>query len=987
MKKLILVFLVLIPLMIKAQPVTQDMPPDSTWMYSDNKPDWSPYGTVLYNYNDTVFCCIVAANNPGEYELAHIVNPYFYTFNKEHYNKKPNKLSPVAFSPLKNNSITNYGYPGETSATTFPQVQGKAFFFEFNGRLWFFHHLKAAKKDESYECYTYMDRLTNTNKVYFNQNDPVPDVIKQGAFQLDSLLFFIGINQNKASANYGLWCMQQYAYDTLSGKFIKGPDYYLHNIRNSPAFGGYIKRIDSLQQVSLLLDTYNPGTPQNYIGLLTHAKSATGYIFSYKTLDSVAYNSNTIGTIALASGSLKGQKTTDVQPTLSDRISYCMITSAKSSNGHYLMYYREFYISPANKLTVMYQGSVTLGNGPYPMAPLYSDSKTLFDMTCVAELIPRDWSTALDGNDAFQARTDFFYPDKNGNINAAEFYSDRFMHDGVTPVVSNDLYKSKKYPGIKGLWNLIGIIEGAPPCPTDWKVWDSTLIITLHDKAPTELFIKSENIQTLTTTATHDDQWSVGGSFEKLGLKDAEKASWIGSLGLKYMGAYQSEIKKSNTVTNTYEITFELSEEAQNSGVFVYTVPEISRFKYNAYPWWDALLQYPVRNTLQYLFRTTGMDIEYDTVPLNTYPYYINNANDPSMNDWQSDPVSQNSRWTITDQIWHYGKSSLAHLSWSSPVAGPDRAYSTDLGSSSKYTYTNGFSEESSIGSEVPEVFKLSVAESYEYSYSTSVESETNSGFEIEPSLGNLEIAAWGTKIHSLDMDVYFLHHDSTKVDGKWEQINWWYYDSLQGMRPWYLAYVVTGVDSKIMLLSPLDQMLLPHSGPLFTWKTEGEELSDYTVLVSKSASTSPSAIIYRQPAGDAHSLNPVGFVPETGKTYYWRVMARSGKGDVVWSSPRSFTVEKQQDSSTEDSPSKSVIYPNPGNPGEVKVAFGAEQAGIASCTVYSYGGASIYHEDFVAGGPGQVRTITVPSYVGAGVYVVEIICNGQRVMKKMVIL
>ena len=985
MKKYLITFFALIALLIQAQ--SQSLIPDSVWL--DKYSTWYANGLTFYNYHDSLFTCImdyeIEENWAGNTEIInYTLSPSFYVFNRHHHNESP--MTPLLFYPTKDNHIYTFGYPDEWYGTYKKYLIGNNFFFEYNGQLWYFDNVQNKNTpNENYECFVRLDRVHNTNSYYFDKKSPVSEVIKRGAFQLDSLLFFIGINQNKSSPYYNYWCLQQYSYDSASDKLVPGSEYYLTNIKNSQKFGGYARRFDSLNRVSLLLDTYNPGTPQNYIGLLTYAKNQSGYQFSYKTIDSVTYNNSVIGSLSLASGSMKGSKASDANPGLTDRIAYTMISSTKGSDGNYPMYYREFYISPANKLTVMNQGAVTLASHPAAVSDHeISNSGNVFDLACGTELIPVDLSGAIPGNDAFQSRIDFFYPDKSGHINAAEFESDKFLNDNKESVQSDDLYDLQKYPYIKGLWSLIGIIDGAPPCPVDWDKWNANHVDYNNDH-PTTLSLTLKTSHTKTVTTSWDDQWSVGANFKKLG--DEHENSMIGSLGLKYQGAYQNQIKKSSTFESSFAQDFSLTEALQGYGRFIYSVPSIERFQYDCYPWWDTVYAHRIPNTLQYLFRTYGTTIVNQQVPLSQYPFYINHPNDTSMADWKLG--TGYSRQMISDQGYPFGVLPLTPtISWVSPDAGADLTLDSTFDYSNINSHKNGFSVESSIGTEVPKVFTTSLNTSYEFSYTTSTENETTNEFEVDISLAHLELASIGPMISELYLEAYYLKDDSMKQGTSYVHIPWYFYDSLKGAKPFYIAYLVTVKHSKLNLLSPRDEKLPRQSGLLFAWDTEGDELSDFTVFVYKSASTGPSTIIYSKSTGGERSLNPLGFVPEKGKTYYWKVRGRAGNGDVIWSPTGSFSVETPPQEGTVDvSTLKTVVYPNPGQCGEVKVAFSAEEAGSTTCTVYTTEGVPVYHASFFLAGSGQVTTIQIPSSVGRGIYLVETIGNGQRVVRKMLIL
>ena len=251
----------------------------------------------------------------------------------------------------------------------------------------------------------------------------------------------------------------------------------------------------------------------------------------------------------------------------------------------------------------------------------------------------------------------------------------------------------------------------------------------------------------------------------------------------------------------------------------------------------------------------------------------------------------------------------------------------------------------------------------------------------MEASLANLINQSDGPMLSELAMDVYWLYDDGTHIP-------WSYYDSLGGRQPWYIAYVVTNPsDLKIRLLSPLTKDMPENCGILFNWDTEGGELSDYNVYISYSKNFTPSQVIYRKFAGAEKSLDPVTFIPEPGKTYFWRVSGLTGSGDMVWSPPETFSIKGKENTTTDGTSLKAVIYPNPGYAGEIRMAISAEDAGTASCAVYSVGGELVFRKDIVLAGSGKITTITLPAYIGKGVYIAEINCNGKRINQKLVVL
>jgi hypothetical protein len=206
-------------------------------------------------------------------------------------------------------------------------------------------------------------------------------------------------------------------------------------------------------------------------------------------------------------------------------------------------------------------------------------------------------------------------------------------------------------------------------------------------------------------------------------------------------------------------------------------------------------------------------------------------------------------------------------------------------------------------------------------------------------------------------------------------------------MKPWYIAYVVNTSRAKINLLSPKDQDMPVNSGILFNWETEEEELSDFTVYVAVAASFNASEIIYKKASLTGKSLDPVTFRPEPGKTYYWIVLGKTRAGELVWSPKGMFSMKGEGNATAGTTSLKAVVYPNPGYPGEIRLACSSENAGPASCRVYSAGGSLVFREDIMLAGSGQVTAITLPSCIKQGIYVAEITGNGERVIRKMVVL
>ena len=997
MKKYILLATLLIPLLLRSQ--TLNIMPDSVW--EDTKSTtWWPNGTAFYNYNGTLYAAVMGeVYGADEYSVwQESLYPYFYEINKDHMNEAMSKFN---FGTPSQNFINTFGYPYEnTVAGYFPEMAGQNFFFEYNGHLWYYQQILTAiaikngmnsyRKNESYECFAEMNLTPkgNLGQICYTTNDPVPDVILQGGFQLDSLMFFAGRNGNSTSPDFGKWYLVQYSFDEANNKFVKGPMIYLNHYIPASVFGGCIKRLDSLQNETILINTYLPNTSFSYTGLIKPTKQSASYTFSYTTLDSLNYNGNLVGASSILAGAIKGQKTSESNPALSDRFVNLSIASTKLSSGQYPMYYQEYYISPDNKLRLMSQGQVQLGNGPWPTTSynVNGTQTSTFYLTGSYELIPTDFvSGALTGINGYKERLNFFYPDKKNHLNAAQFYSDQFKLNNVVTVVSDDLDDTVAYPGIKSMWALTGIVDGAPPCSMNWHAWDSTLALNQHEDSPTGMGFVTSQDSTISATGTFDDQWSVGADLDfKTGGKSKKGLTF--SAEMKYFGAYEAEIKNQTTWKKEFETSFALHEYNQQQGCFIWTVPELTRYRYDAYPWWENLNtnNYPIPNTTQYLFRTTGMSTILEPVDLDKYPFYISDPNSAGMASWKSG----GSRDSLFNQTLLYGWAPLDNLSWTDKENGTSMNYSIASGTSSKYTYSNGFEEQVSIGMKVPEVFQFSVYESNELQYSTTVENETQFGNEIGASLKNLTSRTLGVNIGYLDMDVYWLYYDSiSNGSGGYTYTNWWLYDQLKGMKPWYVGYRVVTVNANIKLLSPENNCKSKNTGLLFTWTTEGEETGNFTFYISRSCNFNPSAILYSQTTADQKYHDPLSFKPEPATTYYWRVSGKTRSRDLVWSSPRSFTTEDKPALFADAGPVRVLVFPNPGSSNNVSIAFSSQQTGLVTCTIFASNGMAVYTEEIQYSLSGSIITIKPRYELERGIYLVEIKCEGQRMIKKMVIM
>jgi len=586
----------------------------------------------------------------------------------------------------------------------------------------------------------------------------------------------------------------------------------------------------------------------------------------------------------------------------------------------------------------------------------------------------------------YQQRINYFYPDHNGHLNSAQYLSDMFKLNGIDTEGSYDLDDTVSYPGVQGIWVLSGIVDGAPPCSMNWHVWDSTTALNYHGPEPTAMEIVSEQDSAVTTTSSFDDEWSVGYNFDFSAPGKEKSARLTASVEMKYMGAYQKEIQNKTTWKKTVATTSGLPEETQEMGSYIWTVPELTRYRYDAYPWWEprTTTQYAIPNSTMFLFRTTGTVTSVIPTNLDGYPWYITDPNSATLSSWKNG----GSRDSIFNQTHQYGFAPIFNLSWTSPENGGADRYLTSAGTTTKCSFTNGFEVKAGIGMKVPDVFKGSVSGSEAAKWTNSVETETEFGSEISANLSELSSQSMGTNISKLQFDVYWLYLDSLDDGGgHYEYTNWWYWSRFNGMKPFYIGYRVNTVRAGITLESPADKTCFANNEIWFNWTADGEPLDNFTVYIAKSCNFNPSSIIWKQKTDNNRAVAAADFKPEPGKTYYWRVSGEGGTGEWIWSHIRSFTIAKPADTLINEISLRVIVYPNPGKNNEVKLSFQAKESGDVIYSVFEASGRMVYTATITYPGNNTATFIPLPTGLKPGVYLTEIRSQGERVLKKLVIL
>ncbi|MDD4604196.1 MAG: T9SS type A sorting domain-containing protein [Bacteroidales bacterium] len=969
MRRLILILMILLPCISRAQTLI----PEHTW--HDNNSDkgkWytAQMGSTVGSYNGYLYA--FNYRDDGNYNGGHT---YMFRVNQ---NNAYTPMTPYKLGPSRSYKLI-FGYDNESSSFDPAPMRGKTFCFQFNQRLWYFQHAKNKAgehendKNESYECFAQMPLDTMADPfVYYNKNSPPPDLTKMGAFQYDSNLYFLAINTNSDASNYNKWAVQEYSYNSSTNKFSHVRDTYIPQLLNYQ-LGGIIRRLDYFGNEYFVVTTYVPNGGTGVYRL-------TPVISSGYTQFTVTYFAPVVIPITAATtlveGSIKGNKTSDALPQYSDRFCLYSINQDASSDGTHHIAYNEFYVLEDTlgntQVSFVNKGEITI---PTSTAP-NKGAGSYYQLVGTYQLIPHHFTNAFDTDststyDGFIQYVWLFYPDKNKNFNGINLQSDNWRLTSDPIVLSSDLNDTISYPGIKDLWSLIGICDNGPPCSVDWDAWyDPNNTYHAAGTDPTELEFTVTAGKESEVANTYEDQWSIGQSLEL--SKGSKKLQGSFSEDFKYCQTYKNTVATSHEVKTTYTQTFGLSDETQGLAALLWAIPEITRYPFCTFAWWDTQLAYPVPNSDQYLFRMSSIAIRTQYVPIDSYPFHIINPNDSTFQSWTFD-----ARDTMQVAINNNGLSPICHPTWDSPGDGQAKTYEITSSSTDSYEQSMEYEVTAGLSVKVPKVFSVGVSGSYKVNYTTESSVTDKFGTEIKCSLANLNSVKAGTKISSLDISTYWFRNNNG--------VNWWYYQYFGDQRPWYIAYIVNPTKAEIQLLSPQNHAVTDNKNLFFNWEDEYQNLSDYELLISKSSPIDNTTIIYKQSAGDAKASIPSGFQPEVGITYYWAVRGKSQDGNVVTSDIYSFTMGENDERGSESS-LKAFVYPNPGKSSDVHIVADSKMSGKIRIVIYDLNGSVKAKKEIVSNSAVPVDFSCAGLDLAPGLYVSMISNGNEKVVRKIII-
>lgn len=955
MKKTVIICLIALPFLIHAQVnITYDL------FHQDKSFNWVANGTTFNNFQGVLYGFAYQKYTLNAALPKQVAGwPTVYVMDNS-----TGTMVPYNFGKYHSNSFA-FGYEGESTCDDAPQILGNVILFQFNGRLWYFQQTNpklfpamGPRITDNYECFQQMplDPSSDGFRFYLHFAD-WPDVVKKGAFQADSnTLVFIGQNENKESANYHKWYLWEYSFNPANSYFTRGNAYILDGAMGTK-FGGVVKHREKSGKPWYVLST---SFPDSYIGYLTpNPNPGIPYTYRMEALVHPGYS-----TTMIIAGSIQGARSVNTvyYPENSSRFAEFSISDGKSSDGNYHMAYRDFYIK-SGKISLASQGEVVLPSASYPR-----EVDGDFFLQGAYELDLASVGTEIKGYNALRQKIWVFYPDKNKILNGAGFCSDIWKNMEQNHTISNSDLDDTTYTGIRSLWSLTGIVDGAPPCPVNWPLW-----INSHsaETEPTELNFTSEQESETEITNSYEDKYTLG---EEINLgHEGEALGASMNEEFQYSSSFKNLATSTTTITTTYSNAFGLDEEFQDKGFYIWSIPEIKRFTYVKYTWWDTKYTYPDSSSLQFLFRVFGTEIKTENMDLAGFPFYVENPNDSTLAGWKTDK-----RTAVVSSALGHGLSPILNLSWDDGAHGSKGTYA--ISNDSVSTYESGTSYEAKVGVtvKIPEIFEAKISAGNEVTYACETSVKTKFGQEIEASLYNLTTRSKGPIIGSLDISTYWFRNE----DG----VKWWYYDGLGDQRPWYIAYVVNEASKgRILPLVPGNGQKLKSSELLFAWKARDFEPDNYTFYITTIGHVSPSAVIFERSTGTVDEISLNDFNPQPGTTYYWTVKGTRGR-DIVWSRTQAFTVPAGNPVTEEENGLKATIFPNPGGGQNIHVLLSSQESGIISISLYDISGKLLCRQEVGYIAPSPV-TVTLPvRNMEAGLYFVRISGASVSASKKLII-
>ncbi len=907
---------------------------------------WLKNGTAFCTYNGDLFMFVWTEENGNSHDqglLAKRYYPYVYSYmNGDFQPYLVNGSNKLVFGYLHEDDW--YLYHPDLGHEYDLNLIGKAFAFVYNDRLWFWSYIQNPIRTQWFiECWAQLSVDGTSWDCRINETFDAPPVsYKVGAVQAgEALKTFVWNTQSNT------FSVEEFRYDNQAQWISYHSKYGISLPGNM--FGSVINYRDANNNDCYVYSTYIPPA----MGFISFESPVAGWY-------SEPFFSVPPGVMTLIQGSIRGNRSGEtVHPEDGNRFTVFSLSGAENSDKSYSLFADEWFIPPDTAARPQYvrTSQVVL---PAACPPQQIDKGQ--DLRSATLMVPWDFTKEVAGIDGLKQQVCAFYPDKKGHIYGAFFQSDNWRPVPNSSVTSMDLANDELYgKEIRSLWTLVGITDGAPPCSINWPVWTS-----LHtpEVEPTELKFKTENISKTEVVSTYEDSYSLGFKIE---TKEEEVMSMDESF--KYSKAFENKETSSSTVKTSLTTNFGLNEESQELGCRIWSVPQIRRISYQVYPWYDSL--HPVINSLQYQFRTTGIFTYVENIEISEFPYLIDEPNAADLAGWKPDH-----RTAMYYSVLENDLSPLGPVSWSHPNSGPVFSFSEVTTTTTSVTDKNSYEYDLSMGVRLPEVFDLGASMNDEVSYSTENTYETEFGTELEISLSNLISKQDGINLSYYDFGIYWF---------KPNEGDWWYLDSLDGQKPWYIAYMVGTVHSRIVLLSPGPGSTLRVMEMLFRWKAEEGELGDYSFFISTDPHVGPATILYESYCGDQTAISLEDFTAEPGKTYYWAVRGMAPNGEAAWSESRPFILNAA-DEATQAVPIKAEIYPNPATGSEIYLTYEIKEEGTVYREILDIKGQVLLQTKQSCRSAGVHSEILDLQGLTPGVYLLVIRADTGRVVKKLVV-
>lgn len=978
MRKLYILLLIVLPVLGWSQTLT----PEAYW-HDGNSRDWTDsdkgLGTTFFQYNGVLYCFNYQGN--GIRKGGHA---YMYNINEANKTSQSD-LNSVKMDDFKlgpdsdHDNQLAFGYPGEGSSYDEGAVYGRTFGFVFNGRQWYFQHIRSAEQgdhdpspwNESYECFAELPTTTSLKcNTHYWTTSPASTVWKMGGFQYDTMMYFIALNNTASPKN---WTIQEYYLNSTDNKFhynnrgISLPISYTY-------LGDLIRRIDVNGNEYMLATFYDQAGNWVLGKLVAGFDGNNKRTFSWTVLLSNTVNNPftvAIGVTTMAAGTFKANRTlSDItDKTASDRMVLFGQSTSKSSDGYYHIYYAEYYFQN-DQLVRDFTGGIY-----NPSSHSSQKIGNYFHLYACSQLKPVDYIGLLPGDDGYQQYIWLLYPDSDRHTNGLMFLSDFWRCNGEW-VDSNDLNLNEDYPDVENFWSLLGYIDGPPPAPINWQQWSN--YYTGFPISATKLEFESDTSGSSEFSSANKHEWSVGKSIDISAGRKKLKGSL--SESYQYSRTFENTLAQTQSWTTTYGKSFELKEENQEFGYGIYSVPNVRRYSFSLYPWWDSdPMQYPINGSFQYMFETIGSSVASLTRPLDGFPFYIEHPNDSTMHDWHE----YYGRKFVYDQAANQHLGPIVSVRWDNYSPGSYMSAATTISAKTSNSQTTSYSHEVEAGvtTGYPKVCEISeqVSKGYNFELSLETSTEVDYGKRIMASLQPLESTAQGIKLKTTLTIYGYLFTAETG--------HWWYLDSIDnGQTPFYLAWVVTSVRSgSITPLVPADGSNLGQKSLTFAWQAVDGILTDYVFDISKSPVISDFNTIYEKKTGSNTEVMATGFEPEPGVTYYWRVYAHDEEGNLVYSPTRSFRVGEEN---SVDPPNglKAMVVSNPGTLDDLRIVVSPETDGKMVVSLTDMSGSEVAHKE-LSGKQGFAESVGFAGMnIAPGVYLAVITSGNEKVVKKIIL-